>query len=193
MAASRLSLKPFFGSLAQRLRRDKRAAMFGIAAMWLSGCAYDNVGLLASRVTSADGAWVVDVYSAGTYLHTRADDPGLQFGIGRRSYVFDKQGQQELTPGWHYFVAPLPERASYARDSRTLGIDTTFARDDLSVTLGLRATTVMARVGANDSRFHRLRYAPGRPADTELEIMQISGGDIVCLSCQWPTTWGPVQ
>jgi hypothetical protein len=168
----------------------------GLAAsllLSLSGCAFDNVGFLASRVTSAEGAWVVDVYSAGAYLHTRADDPGLQFGIGRRSYVFDKRDEKELTPGWHYFTASLPQRQSYARDSRTLGLDTTFARNDMSVTLGLRATTVMARVDVADSQFYRLTYLPAQPAQTRLEIMQESGGDVACLSCGWSKTPALVQ
>lgn len=158
-----------------------------MAAALLGGCAFDNVGLLASRVTSAEGAWVVDVYSAGAYLHTRADDPGLQLGVGRRSYVFDKQDERELTPGWHYFTAPLPDRASYARDSRTLGMDTTFARNDMSVTVGLRATTVMAHLDAADSQFYRLTYRPEHPALTMLEIFKVTGGELACASCQWPS------
>jgi hypothetical protein len=165
---------------------------FVLAAALLSGCAYDNVGLLASRVTSAEGAWVVDVYSAGAYLHTRADDPGLQLGAGRRSYVFDKRDEIELTPGWHYFTAPLPDRASYARDSRSYGLDATFARNDLGVTLGLRATTVMARVGADDSQFFHLTYLPARPALTKLAIFESEGG-LACLTCQWSETWPSQQ
>jgi hypothetical protein len=164
-----------------------------LAAVLLGGCAYDNVGLLASRVTSAEGAWVVDVYSAGAYLHTRADDPGLQLGAGRRSYVFDKRDAHELTPGWHYFTAPLPDRPSYARDSRSYGLDTTFARNDVSVTLGLRATTVMARVAADDSQFWRLTYAPAHPAMTKLEIVQESVGGIACLSCGLPMARASAQ
>jgi hypothetical protein len=160
-----------------------------LAAVLLGGCAYDNVGLLASRVTSAEGAWVVDVYSAGAYLHTRADDPGLQLGVGRRSYVFDKRDERELTPGWHYFVAPLPERASYARDSRSYGIDATFARNDMGVTLGLHATTVMARVDAADSQFFHLTYLPEQPEQTKLEIFERTGGELACVSCQWPNGW----
>ena len=159
--------------------------VLSLAAALLGGCAFDNVGLLASRVTSAKGAWVVDVYSAGAYLHTRADDPGLQLGAGRRSYVFDKRGEDELTPGWHYFTAPLPDRPSYARDSRSYGLDTTVARNDLSVTLGLRATTVMARVDADDSRFFHLTYLPEQPALTRLEIFE-SEGELACTSCLWP-------
>lgn len=159
--------------------------VLALAAL-LGGCAFDNVGLLASRVTSAEGAWVVDVYSAGAYLHTRADDPGLQLGAGRRSYVFDKRDERELTPGWHYFVAPLPERPSYARDSRSYGLDTTFASNDLGVTLGLRATTVMARVDADDSRFFHLTYLPEHPALTKLEVFE-SGGELACISCPWPS------
>jgi hypothetical protein len=157
-----------------------------LAAALLVGCAFDNVGLLASRVTSAEGAWVVDVYSAGAYLHTRADDPGLQVGAGRRSYVFDKRDEDELTPGWHYFTAPLPDRPSYARDSRSYGLDTTFARNDLSVTLGLRATTVMAQIDANKSHFFHLTYLPGQPALTKLEVFEREG-DLACRSCQWPS------
>jgi hypothetical protein len=156
-----------------------------LAAALLGGCAIDNVGLLASRVTSAEGAWVVDVYSAGAYLHTRADDPGLQLGAGRRSYVFDKRDEHELTPGWHYFAAPLPDRPSYARDSRSYGLDTTFASNDVSLTLGLRATTVMARVAADDSQFFYLTYLPEQPALTKLEIFG-SGGELACLLCQMP-------
>ena len=157
-----------------------------LAAALLGGCAFDNVGLLASRVTSAEGAWVVDVYSAGAYLHTRGDDPGLQLGVGRRSYVFDKRDENELTPGWHYFTAPLPDRPSYARDSRSYGLDTTFARNDISLTLGLRATTVMAQVDADDSQFFHLTYLPEHPALTKLEIFE-SGGELACLTCQWST------
>lgn len=164
-----------------------------LAAALLGGCALDNVGLLASRVTSAEGAWVVDVYSAGAYLHTRADDPGLQLGVGRRSYVFDKRDERELTPGWHYFTAPLPDRPSFARDSRSYGLDTTFARNDLSVTLGLRATTVMARVDADDSQFWRLSYAPAHPGNTGLEIVQESGGGVACLSCRRSTARASAQ
>lgn len=157
-----------------------------LAAALLGGCAFDTVGLLASRVTSAQGAWVVDVYSAGAYLHTRADDPGLQLGVGRRSYVFEKRHEGELTPGWHYFSAPLPDRASYARDSRSYGFDTTFARDDLSVTLGLRATTVLARVGVEDSRFYHLTYLPEQPALTRLDVFETTGGELACASCPRP-------
>jgi hypothetical protein len=165
-----------------------------LVAALLGGCAFDNVGLLASRVTSAEGAWVVDVYSAGAYLHTRADDPGLQLGAGRRSYVFDKRDEHELTPGWHYFTAPLPDRLSYARDSRSYGLDTTFASNDIGVTLGLRATTVMARVAADDSQFFHLTYLPEQPALTKLEIFE-SGEDLACISCQWRNGWSsqPVQ
>jgi hypothetical protein len=162
----------------------RQGSGFVLAAALLGGCAFDNVGLLASRVTSAEGAWVVDVYSAGAYLHTRADDPGLQLGAGRRSYVFDKRDENELMPGWHYFTAPLPDRRSYARDSRSYGLDTTFASDDLSLTLGLRATTVMARVAADDSQFFHLTYLPEQPALTKLEIFE-NEGELACLSCRW--------
>lgn len=155
-----------------------------LAAGLLGGCAFDTVGLLASRVTSAEGAWVVDVYSAGAYLHTRADDPGLQLGAGRRSYVFDKRDESELTPGWHYFTAPLPDRPSYARDSRSYGLETTFASNDIGFTLGLRATTVMARVAADDSQFFQLTYLPAHPALTKLEIFE-SEGELACISCTW--------
>jgi hypothetical protein len=165
-----------------------RIALIGsalIACASLGGCAYDTVGMLASHVTSAEGAWVVDVYSAGAYLHTRADDPGLQIGLGRRSYVFDKRSERELEPGWHYFTAPLPERDAYAQDSRMVGLETTFARNDISVTLGLRARTVMARVKANDSHLYRLLYAPDEPAKTKLEVFEVTGGELACLLCQW--------
>jgi hypothetical protein len=172
--------------------RRLRSVLIACALLALSGCAVDNVGLLASRVTSAEGAWVVDVYSAGAYLHTRADDPGLQLGASRRSYVFDKRDEHELTPGWHYFTAPLPDRPSYARDSRSYGLDTTFARNDMSFTLGLRATTVMARVAADDSQFWRLTYAPAHPAMTKLEIQESVGGT-ACPSCGLPTARASAQ
>lgn len=174
--------------LSALCRRRLRFGAIGCALITLTGCAFDNVGLLASHVTSAEGAWVVDVYSAGAYLHTRADDPGLQLGAGRRSYVFDKRDEAELTTGWHYFTAPLPDRASYARDSRSYGLDTTFAANDLSVTLGLRATTVLARVDANESQFFHLTYLPAQPALTKLDIFE-SGGELACVSCQRPGGW----
>lgn len=173
------------GAIAVELISFRQRLGLLLAAALLGGCAFDTVGLLASRVTSAEGAWVVDVYSAGAYLHTRADDPGLQLGAGRRSYVFDKRDEHELTPGWHYFTAPLPDRASYARDSRSYGLDTTFASNDLGVTLGMRATTVLARVDADESQFFHLTYLPEQPASTRLVIFE-SEGELACASCQWP-------
>lgn len=181
-----------FGWRTLRGRR-LRFGLIACALLAASGCAFDNVGFLASRVTSAEGAWVVDIFTAGAYLHTRADDPGLQLGVGRRSYVFDKRDGNELTAGWYYFTAPLPDRPSYARDSRSYGLDTTLASDDVGFTLGLRATTVIARVAADDSRFWRLTYAPEHPAITKLEIVQESGGDVACLSCGLPMARASTQ
>lgn len=163
-----------------------RSLAAALLALPLSACAYDTVGTLASRVTSAEGAWVVDVYSLGAYLHPRADDPGLQVGIGRRSYVFDKRAADDLTPGWHYFIASLPERAAIARDTRSLGIETSFARNDIGATLGLYGQTMIAQAGADESRFYRLSYTPARPAETSLQIFTdiVTGGETACATCR---------
>lgn len=169
---------------AEFLRPGIRPLIASLLLFGLSGCAYDTVGLLASRVTSAEGAWVVDVYSLGAYLHPRGDDPGLQLGASRRSYVFDKREPDELEPGWHYFAITLPERPAYATDTRSLGIEGSFARNDLSLTLGLRGQTMLARIDAEESRFYRLSYTPARPAETSLQVFELPGGEFACVSCR---------
>jgi hypothetical protein len=155
------------------------AALIAIAAL-VGGCAIDNAGFLASHVTSAEGAWVVDVYSLGAYLHTRADDPGLQFGAGRRSYVFEKTENNKLTPGWHYFVADLLDARAYAIDTRVIGVDTAFSRNDAGITIGLHGTTTIAQVNEAESLCYRLTYRPEQPERTQLQISEDPTGDAPC-------------
>ena len=148
-----------------------RAALLLGASLVTSACALDQMGAIASSVHRADGAWVVDVYSLGGYVRSRADDPGLQLGFGRRSYVFDLRDDQELVTGWHFFSVDLLDRQAVATDSWTVGLEMGLARDDLSANAGLIATTRMARLDASDSVAYALSYRPSQPQATRFAYL----------------------
>src|ERR1700756_4407346 len=100
-----------------------RRAGFCALALAASSCSVDSYGLVAANVSAADGAVIVDVYSIGANLRTRADDPGISLGAAKRSYVFPAAAGGNLAPGWHYLWASLPERNSVAQDTQSVGLD----------------------------------------------------------------------
>lgn len=141
----------------------------------LTGCAFDNVGLLAAKVTPGDGAYVVDVYSIGAYLRTRPDDPGLLLGASRRSYVFSTTDETPPEPGWHYFFVPIPQKGTWTLDSRSFGVDVRAAVHDAGISLGYQETTILAEVPDSQSTAFVLSYSPDNPAAARLRLCDGEG------------------
>ena len=142
------------------------AAVFGL----LGGCAINTMGTLASRVTPADAAVVIDLYTLGAHLHTRAEDRGLTIGLARRSYVFAVQDAGNISPGWHLVWAPLPSAAAVAQHVASLGFEARAGPVDYGLTLGLRVATVIARVPRGTDIALTLDYTPAHPERTRLQL-----------------------
>jgi len=141
-------------------------AVFGATA----ACTIDNVGLLAAYQTHADGAVVIDVYSVGGDLRTSGGDAGLSAGAVRRSYVFSSDGVPPADDGWHFLTYPLPPSDPVALNATVIGLDVRAAAPEPGITLGYRATTVLARVAADQSVTQELAYWPDDPKRTRLRI-----------------------
>src|SRR5262245_27357892 len=87
------------------------------------GCAINNVGLLMTKVTGADGAQIADVYSLGAHLRTHDTDGGLSVGLSQRSYVSRTEAGAETTPGWYLFVVPDLAPEAVSMHAQTIGLD----------------------------------------------------------------------
>jgi len=142
------------------------AAAFGL----LGGCAVDTVGILASRVTPADSAVVIDLYTVGAHLRTRPGDRGLTMGLARRSYVFAAEDAGNFSPGWHLVWAPMPPVVAVAQHVASLGLEARAGPVDYGLTLGLRVATVIAQVPRGADMALALDYTPSHPERTRLRV-----------------------
>lgn len=143
-----------------------------LISLLISGCAINNYGLLAARVTHVDGAMVVDVYGIGGYLRTWPDDPGVTFGWTRRSYVFSERLEQLQNPGWRYFSVQKPDDVALVQDTRALGFDLSFANPVWNATFGYKVTTILARIRSEFDRSLQLFYWPSYPSETRLKYCE---------------------
>ena len=150
---------------------------FSVCAMQiLSGCSVDNHGAVVAKVTAAEGSYVIDAFALGASLRTRADDPGVSIGFDRRSYVYAGAAADAPEPGWHYFAVPLPASAPLVLHSENYGVEVRGRVNDAGITIGYRATTVMAQVPAGESTFRLISYAPDSPERTRV----LACGDWPC-------------
>jgi hypothetical protein len=162
----RAGMAPFSAMCPRLFRAVAAAAISGL----LPGCAIDTLGTLGSRVTHAESAVVVDLYTVGAHLRTRADDRGLTIGLARRSYVFAVEDAGNVSPGWHLVWAPLPASAAVAQHVASLGLEARAGPVDYGLTLGLRAATVIARVPRGTDMALALVYTPAHPELTRLQV-----------------------
>ena len=138
------------------------------AAQILSGCSVNNYGAIAAKVTAAEGSYVIDAFTIGASLRTRAHDPGVSIGFDRRSYVYAAAAGAAPEPGWHYFAVPLPASVPLVLHSENYGVEVRNRTSDTGVTIGYRATTVMAQVPFGESTFRLISYAPDDPERTRV-------------------------
>jgi hypothetical protein len=162
----RAGVAPISAMCPRLLRAVAAAATSGL----LAGCAIDTLGTLGSRVTHAESAVVVDLYTLGAHLRTRADDRGLTIGLARRSYVFTAESAGVLAPGWHLLRVPLPPAAAVAQHVASLGLEARAGPVDYGLMLGLRVATVLARAPAGTDVTLALDYTPANPELTRLQV-----------------------
>jgi hypothetical protein len=144
------------------------------AAFGLGGCAVDTMGALASQITPAGSAVVIDLYTVGAHLRTRAEDRGLTIGLARRSYIFAVEDAGNVSPGWHLLWTPLPTGAAVAQHVASLGLEARAGPVDYGLTLGLRVATVIARVPRDTDMALTLDYTPSHPERTLLQVCRES-------------------
>lgn len=124
----------------------------------LSGCAFDNVGFLAGKVTPASDAVVIDVYQLGVHLRTRPEDAGVSLGVAQRTYIYSVDQARSLRAGWHYFIVPMPDERAQILDTRNIGVEIRATAPESSVTIGYRQTTILANVPSDASIILRAVY-----------------------------------
>lgn len=115
---------------------------------------------------------VADVYSLGGHLRTVAADPGFTLGYQRRSYVFALDDASSLKPGWYFGHLPLQSEAFIAMDARSYGLEVRAPGSEASVTLGLQATTLLARFERDYAGVLWLSYRPDDPGATRLRTCE---------------------
>jgi len=118
-----------------------------LAAALGTGCAVDDTGLLAAQVVQGDGGYAVTVHSLGLHLNTREETRGLSVGYQQTTYVFPDAGAPPAE-GWYFWRAPLPDRLAVSTQQQTAGVALDLS-EDIGITLGYRARTVMARIPAD--------------------------------------------
>lgn len=123
---------------------------------------------MAAEVTQSSDAVVVDSYSVGSWLRTRADDPGLSIGWTRRSYVYSRVAVPNAAPGWHYFAIPLADLPAVVVDARTTGIELRPANREVRLALGYAATTILAQIPNDESVVLAASYQPAHPELTHI-------------------------
>jgi hypothetical protein len=131
----------------QRANRLAVASRTVAACLLLSGCSVDGTGFVAGRVTQGDGGYAVQVYSLGAEVSTRGGMPGLTLGYQSTVYVFPDAPDQPAA-GWYVGRVPLATSLAVSTHQEATGLALDLG-EDLALTLGYRARTVMARLPAD--------------------------------------------
>ncbi len=143
------------------------------ALIMSSGCTVGDVGFLVGEITRADGAYVYSIEVLGAHLRPRSYEAGLAIGYQRRIYIFPDNLEDLPPTGRYYFSVPFPNCNPIALDSRVYGLDVRTTSQEAGLTIGARATTVMADIASDQSRHFELDYRADSPEATRL--LQISG------------------
>ena len=155
-----------------RLRPARGACVLPVSLLTMltvaTGCASGTAGLVSGNVLQADGARVIVVRGYGLQLRGTPPDAGLTLGYARRTYVYPDGIPGLPQPGRYYGWVPQPATAPVAWDGRAIGIDLRTAGPNIGITLGLRATSVLAVVPAGESVAYHLRFLPDHPSWTQL-------------------------
>lgn len=157
----------------------KRGFALLLLGLLCSACSLNGTGTLAAKVTRADGAAIADIYSLGTQLRTVNADSGLTVGYQRRSYVFELKDAEALKPGWYFGHIPLPRNAFVAMDARSYGFELRTPAHEVSLSLGVRATTLLGLIERERDGALWISYTPDDPAATRLRTCR---GTDLCLN-----------
>ena len=139
---------------------------------FLGGCAFNSIGLVAARQTDVPGAKVVDIYSLGVHLRTWNHDPGLSFGVNKRSYVFPSLSEDTVKTVWYYGAVRWPKVEPVFTHSRNFGLELNGGMPEIGLTLGYRNRAMLTHIGNNTSIAMQLSYRPGEPEKTKFTFFK---------------------
>ena len=102
------------------------------------GCALGNYGSLASKVTYTETAMIVETYMVGFQVRPDSFDGGATLGHRRSVFIFpcSLKGDLPEEPEWHWFYAPLPEKAPFTSIRSVYGLDLETSESQNRFTLG---------------------------------------------------------
>ena len=147
------------------------AVLLLLVAAALAGCAIGPVGAIAGRVTDIDGGWMLEVYTLGAHVRT-GDDPGVDLGAAKRTYLFAQD--ESVTPrgGWHLLWLPPVSGQAMLRVVESVGIDLHLGHPEPGVTAGFQRVAATRPVPMGGDVFREIRFSLSSPNEA-------------CLSTRW--------
>ena len=124
-----------------------------------------------------DGAYIYTIDSLGLDIRTQPFESGAVIGYGRRNYVYPMGGGDSPLPGSYRFYIPVPPCPPLVIDTRSFGLEVQANAREFGLNLGIRATTVMAQVDADQSLQFELYYSADEPEET---ILRFISGSASC-------------
>lgn len=131
-----------------------------------AGCAVNGTGMVAGRIIDNDGVRIADIYAFGALLRTHPWDRGVTLGLNKSTLVYPASDEPNADPGWRWFHVSLPDGQPVAFDIAMLGVEVSAHEREVGFTLGLRRTTVLARVPAGEDVAMFLTYDSAHPEST---------------------------
>ncbi|MCB0833152.1 MAG: hypothetical protein KDC45_06795, partial [Bacteroidetes bacterium] len=160
-------------SLTYVLRLWATYTIYGIAVFTsLTGCAVNNLGTLAAKMTHGQGATVIEVSVIGIHLRTWSHDPGISFGLTKRSYIFPTFQTNLAESSWHYGWLKMPQTSPLSLHLKTLGLEFSGGPLGYGILLGYRERTILAQVDQQNNLYMELFYIADEPANTHLILCQ---------------------
>lgn len=154
--------------------RGARHLLTAVALMLVgtsSGCAINNVGVIAARVEHGHGAVVYMTYAPGVSLRTYPEERGASIGMARRICIA-KLDPSSPSRGVYFVALPAYPARCYTRSTTNWGLAVRLSPPDLSISLGYRDTTTLALVNVGDAVAYTVSFDTTHPSATHLEVRQ---------------------
>lgn len=157
--------------MASRRARGAWRLLICFPLAFMFGCAVDTFGLVAVEAKKYEQAYIVDSYPVGMQIRARGDDRGVTLGSSKRRYIYRPDVNGKLSPGWHFFRAPLPEEKALAVHASSIGLELGVNGGGLQGTFGWQEFTALS-VAMDQDAILRLRYEPARPERTRARFCE---------------------
>ena len=136
------------------------------AALAVSACSINGVGVASSDVIEATGVRAVVTETYGVALRTTAEDAGITIGYSWTLTLIPDCPGAPLA-GRHRFGVSTAGLRAVAAVRRTGGIAINTNRRALGLMVGFSEDALLSRVGADESVVRRLVLTPDNPSTIE--------------------------